>query len=292
MKILLTWTSWFIWRNLILKLKNDWYEVFWLLRKRSNKEYFINNNLNYFCFEKYDEVLDFFKKERFDLVIHLATLYLIWNTFDEIDDLIESNITFWTKIIEIASLTEVKHFINTSSFIQNYENKNYSPVNLYAATKQSFEDIWKYYSESKKINFCSLSLVNSYWPWDERKKIFNIWKDSLEKKETIKSTSWEQFIDILFISDVLNAYSCLIKEIENWNSIDSKKFAISSNEVIKLKDLAKIFEKVVWKRINIQWWTLQHRDREVMYPYNIWEKVPNWKQIVSLEQGIGLFLNS
>jgi CDP-3, 6-dideoxy-D-glycero-L-glycero-4-hexulose-4-reductase len=55
--------------------------------------------------------------------------------------MITSNITFGTKLLEIASRTGVKTFINTSSAMQNYDNNSYSPTNLYAATKQAFEDI-------------------------------------------------------------------------------------------------------------------------------------------------------
>lgn len=293
MKILITWASWFVWRNLCLSLKRKWYDIYWFIRENTKKNFFIDNEINFFIYKNDKECLDFFNSNKFDLVIHLATLYLITNTFDDIDNLIDSNIKFWTKILEFASLSWVKNFINTSSFIQNFKNREYSPVNLYAATKQAFEDIWRYYWESWKINFTSISLVNSYWQWDERKKIFNIWKDSIDNNEIVKSTSWEQYVDILYIDDVIEAYIKIIDLINlEWsNSINLIKYSVSSWEIIKLKELSYIFEKVVWRKLNIQWWAIPHREREVMYPYNIWDKIPWWIPKISLEKWIKLFLN-
>lgn len=291
MKILITWASWFIWRNLCISLKNKWFDIFWLIRENTKKDFFIDNWIHFFSYTNDIDCLDFFNFNRFDLVIHLSTLYLVTNNFKDIDNLIDSNIKFWTKILEFASLSWVKNFINTSSFIQNFENKDYSPVNLYAATKQAFEDIWKYYWESWKINFTSISLVNSYWPWDERRKIFNIWKDAIDNNEVVKSTSGEQHIDILYIDDVIDAYLKILDIIiAQWNDyINWVKYSISSWESMSLKELSYIFEKVVWKKLNIEWWAIPHRDREVMYPYNRGEKIPNWKPQVPFQEWIELF---
>lgn len=293
MKILITWASWFIWKNLILHLKNSWNDCFWLIRNSSSFSFFIENKIKFFSFQNFNHIYDFCNTEKFDLIIHLATLYPSWNTLDDISSLIDSNITFWTKILEIAYLTWVKNFINTSSFFQNYENHIYSPVNMYAATKQAFEDIWQYYSDSGKLKFLSLSLVNTYWPNDERKKIFNIWKDSLKNKEIVKSTSWEQFIDILYISDVVNAYLCLINYIESsWEKhLNMEKYALKSSEILTLKDLAWLFEEIVWTKLKIEWWVIPYREREMMYPYNLGKNVPWWKQQVSLKEWIKLFLD-
>lgn len=293
MNILITGITWFVWKKLSIKLKNNWHNIFWLVRKDSNKNFLIDNNIGFFIYKNNNLELEIFLREnKIDCIIHLATLYLISNDLNDIDNLINSNVTLWTKLLELSSNIWIKWFINTSSFIQNYENKYYSPQNLYAATKQAFEDIWKYYYESWKINFVSISLVNTYWKWDTRKKIFNIWDNISKTWEELNSTSWEQYIDILYVDDIVNAYLQLLNLIEkNLENINWKKFTVSSWKIIKLKELAKIFEDVSWKKLNINWWWIPHRDREVIYPYNIWEKIPWWEAKIRIEEWIKKFLN-
>lgn len=293
MNILITWITWFVWKNLSIFLKQKWYNIYWIVRNNSDKEQLIQNNINYFVYNNNDyELENYLKINKIDWIIHLATIYLINNDIKDIENIINTNITFWTKVLEIASNIWIKWFLNTSTFIQNYENRDYSPQNLYAATKQAFEDIWKYYSESWKINFLSLSLVNTYWKWDVRKKIFNIWDEIWKNKNILDSTSWEQFIDILYIDDVIYAYYELLKQLKiDSNILNWKKFIISSWEIIKLKDLSLIFEKISWKKLNINWWWIAHRNREIMYPYNIWENIPWWKPKITLENWLKKFLD-
>jgi nucleoside-diphosphate-sugar epimerase len=92
--------------------------------------------------------ISFLKDSNFSGVIHLASLYLAVHRQEEATELVNSNIKFSTYILECASQAKIKWFINTGSFWQNFENSNYSPVNLYAATKQAFECIAQYYIET------------------------------------------------------------------------------------------------------------------------------------------------
>jgi nucleoside-diphosphate-sugar epimerase len=287
-EVLITWWSWFIWKKLIVYLKHKWFKVYCLIREETDVSFFINENIDCFLYKDDTCLNEFFSKKNISMVIHLATHYIVQHDIWDIYTMIDSNISLWTKVIEAASNHNVKYFINTSSFIQNYENKKYSPVNLYAAMKEAFEDIWLYYAESWRINFITLSLVNTYWIWDNRKKIFNIWKNAINKNISINSTRWEQFIDILYIDDVVDAYSKLIDHLSA-NTINHKKYAVSSWNIMTLKKLSLIFEEVIWEKINIQRWAIEYREREVMYPYNIWEKIPGWSPKINVKEWIKLF---
>ena len=66
----------------------------------------------------------------------------------------------------------VKILVNTGTSWQHYENKDYSPVNLYAATKQSFEAILQYYVEVASLKAITLKLFETYGLDDPRPNFF------------------------------------------------------------------------------------------------------------------------
>ena len=122
---------------------------------------------------------DYIKANEIEGIIHLASLYLTVHTSEQVKDLVLSNVYFGTAVLEAASLAgTVKWFLNTGSIWQNYNVKgdDYNPVNLYAATKQAFIDMAKYYSDVFGIRFCTLKLCDTYGPNDTRKKLFKLFK--------------------------------------------------------------------------------------------------------------------
>jgi len=72
-----------------------------------------------------------------ECVIHLATKFMPSHTGKDISALIESNIEFGTRVLQVS--TELGAlFLTASSHWQHYQGKDYSPISLYAATKQAF----------------------------------------------------------------------------------------------------------------------------------------------------------
>lgn len=288
MKILITGATGFIGKHLIDSLTKSHYSIFIITRKNSNTTS-INKKVTIL---KYDEDItnleSFFKEYKFDGIIHLASIFLSEHNKEDINNLINSNITFGTQLLEMSKKHKVKWFINTGTFWQHYKNEEYNPVNLYAATKEAFIDIAKYYTETSNLIFTTIKLNDTFGPNDTRKKIFNIWKEISENNQTLKMSKGEQLIDICFIEDIINAYEILIKHLNSRraNSFRNKIFVVSSNEKTSLKELAKLFEKTTQKKLNILWGEKEYRKREVMVPYNNGKVIPNWKPKFSLEEAI------
>ena len=89
---------------------------------------------------------DFLKKTSPNVVIHLAAATASNPPIEHIQPLISSNIEFPTQLLEAMCLSNVKHFISTGSYWQNYNSDRYNPVDLYAATKEACEAVLKYYT--------------------------------------------------------------------------------------------------------------------------------------------------
>jgi nucleoside-diphosphate-sugar epimerase len=234
---------------------------------------------------------DYIKSNEIEGIIHLASLYLTVHTPEQVKELVLSNVYFGTAVLEAASLAgSVKWFLNTGSIWQNYNVKGteYNPVNLYAATKQAFIDMAKYYSDVFGIRFCTLKLCDTYGPNDTRRKIFKLFKDYSESGELLKMSPGNQKIDLIYITDIIAGFTRLAELLASDAKLGDE-YVLTSGDQIPLKELAHLFCNVSGRKLNIEWGGRPYRDREVMVP---WKgiPVPGWKAEINVEKGIRLFL--
>lgn len=234
---------------------------------------------------------DYIKSNEIEGIIHLASLYLTVHTSEQVKDLVLSNVYFGTAVLEAASLAgTVKWFLNTGSIWQNYNVKGtaYNPVNLYAATKQAFIDMAKYYSDVFGIRFCTLKLCDTYGPNDTRKKLFKLFKDYSESGEVLKMSPGEQKIDLIYITDIIAGFTRLANLLASEVNL-GEEYVLTSGRLITLKELVQIFCDVSGRKLNIEWGGLPYRKREVMNPWR-GETLPGWKNEVKVEEGVMKFL--
>lgn len=278
MKIFITGATGFIGKHLVKKLVAEGHKITINLfgeERTPFNESVSTYNLNE---ANINEDTEYLKQACFDGVIHLASLYLTVHKPEDAIRLVDSNLRFSTYILECASQAKVKWFINTGTFWQNYQNAEYSPVNLYAATKQAFESIAQYYIETNQIKFCTLRLCDTYGPNDTRPKIFNLWEKIAKTGETLEMSPGEQIIDISYIDDVVDAFILLsIHLFDNKYDISNGEiYAVKAERRYSLRELASIFEEVMQRKLNINWGTKPYREREVMMPWEKGKVVPDW----------------
>lgn len=288
MKILVTGATGFIGQNLISLLLDKNYDIHCIVRQNSDISK-IDKRAKIFKYDSsIDSLMKYFHKESFVGVVHLASLFLAVHTKDDIAKLISSNIQFSTELLESCKESGVSWFINTGTFWQNYENEDYNPVNLYAATKEAFENIAKYYIETSNLIFTTIKLNDTFGANDTRNKVFNIWNKISKSGEILDMSAGEQIIDISYIDDVVLAYEVLITHLSSDQKEDfkSKEFVVTNNEKMSLKELSRVFEEATNTRLNIKWGARPYREREVMHPYSNGIKVPNWNQKYTLKEAI------
>lgn len=290
-KILVTGATGFIGTHLSKKLLANGHELFvTLMLHETNpfegnervQSYFLNNDGIY-------ALIQFLKNNQVDGVIHLASfVQSAEHVSDDIEKLIDTNLKFSTVVLEAAAQAGVNWFINTGTYWQHYNNATYSPVNLYAATKQAFMDIARYYWETNKINFCTLMLYDTYGPNDTRPKIFNLWDRIARSGKALDMSSGEQLIDISHVDDIASAFALLATHLQNSEAKvrNGDVFAVKADKRYTLKELAVIFEETAKSKLNINWGGRGYREREVMNPWLSGIVVPGWKPKVSVEQGI------
>jgi len=288
MTILVTGATGYIGREFV-KAYSTRYNIIILARESSNIVQLEFLKCTVVKFKSFLEINNIFNDYSIDGVLHFASSIIVKHNIDQIDNLIDSNIKYGTYLLETCKKYDVKWFLNTGTFWQNYEDEEYNPINLYAATKEAFQDIGKYYTETSNLIFTTIKLNDTFGPNDTRPKIFNLWNQYSKSGEVLDMSEGEQIIDISYIEDVINAFKIMIENLQkdnNNHAYNNKCYVVSSNKKITLKELAKIFEDITDKRVTINWGARPYRDRELMSPYEKGIYVPNWKQKYTLEEAI------
>lgn len=265
--ILLTGATGFVGSNFIAQLGYK-YNIHLLVRSSTQ----VMQTKNVFVFENNILTLaTYLKENQIDGIVHLASLYIAEHKSDEIRDMVLSNIYLGTALLEAAKIAEVSWFLNTGTIWQNYNVPDYSdiycPVNLYAASKQAFITIAKYYVETSSIRFCTLKLCDTYGENDTRKKIFALFEQIAASGETLYMSPGEQLLDIVHIDKAIAEFDRLIEGLSDGMISTLSEYVVTSGRHVRLKDLADQYEKEHGVKLNINWGGRPYRQREVMKPY-------------------------
>jgi len=225
------------------------------------------------------------KTYSFTGVVHLASLFLGTHSPEQAEQLIHSNVSFPTRLLEALKGTTVRWFLNTGTFWQHYNNEEYRAVNLYAASKQAFQDVLNYYADTLKIRVITLKLNDTYGPNDTRKKIIPLLLS--QSGVSLLLSPGEQCLDFTYIDDIVNAYCHAITVLDTAESgYYDDVYAISSGQSYTLKQVVSLMEECLEKPIPVEWGATPYREREVMYPWTGGRVLPGWTPTISLKEGI------
>jgi len=290
-KILITGASGFIGGHLIAEMQKREIDFICLCRDNSS----LPENIPaeriavWKSADRIQDLVNLIQRHNIEGVTHLASKYLAAHQPGEIDDLINSNVLYGTKILEALTFTgSPQWFLNIGTFWQHYDNNPYSPVNLYAATKQAFEDMAKYYVETKTLNFVTLKICDTFGANDPRRKLFSLWKETLGSKEPLQMSGGEQYMDISPVENVIDAILHCAQEL----SMDTRtltrgeSYFLHSGNPMRLRELAALVESVIGETLNIQWRAKEYRSREIFVPIQIGKSVPEWLPPISLKDSI------
>jgi nucleoside-diphosphate-sugar epimerase len=295
MKIAITGITGFVGKHLSVKLIENSHKVFGIVRLGSDTAFLKDRGIRYYTAGSKDphEISNFLKRNNIDGIIHLASKFVVKHSIKDVNDMMASNLLFPSLLIEAAADAGIKWFINTGTAWQNYKGEPYCPVNLYAASKQAFQDILSFYIETSTLNIITLKLNDTYGEGDTRKKLVNIWLRSLQTGDYIKMSPGKQLIDLLHIDDVVKAYVRAIELVsrDKKRKLNGKVYSVMSGRQVTLRKLAQILEKTSRRKLNVAWSATPYRDREVMVPSKYHINVPGWQPKVSLERGLKMILD-
>lgn len=288
MKILLTGATGYIGSNLLPKLIQAKHEVFCLLRDSSNATTIQHFPVKIIKYKEKKQLYSIINEIKPELAIHLAGEFLTQHSKETIEELIESNISFPTVLLDALNENGCKHFINTGSYWQYYERTGFHPSNLYASTKQAFETSLKYYVECEEWICLTLQLYDVYGPNDTRRKILNILHD-MKDQEDIDMSKGEQKLFLCYIDDAIEAYMIAIDTITKLEKKQMEKYSVRGNHAYTLKEIVTKYLEISNKQLNINWGGREYRLKEIMIPEQTIEVLPNWRPNYDLAEGLKAF---
>jgi len=240
LKILITGATGFIGTYLIKHLDKKEYKITGLSRNKNNKtikKIDLNNKLL---------LNDFFKKNKFDIVIHLGfTINDISpsRTFDE-------NCLPTVNLLECCIDNKIKKFIFASSHMV-YGKTTYLPIDElhpknpednYSISKLILENFCKMYSISHGIDMIILRISSVYGPEQlDGLVITNLMKSCLNNKQmtVFKYKNGFQTMDLIHVKDVCQSIECAINSRVKYGI-----FNIASGKQITAYDIAKEISKI------------------------------------------------
>jgi nucleoside-diphosphate-sugar epimerase len=295
MRIILTGSSGYIGSQVAHRLIDLGNEIYAIIRPGSKLDLLkdIKHQIHFIYDEgSVENMTESFTEIKADAVIHIASLFLAEHTMQDVDRLLQSNIIFSTHLLEAMVHSGTKNIISTSTSWEHYNSEQYNPVCLYSATKKAFEDILKYYVEAKDLNAIILSIFDTYGAGDPRKKIINLFERISQTGESLDMSPGEQYLDLIYIEDIIDAYICALDRITAIHSKGIEKYYLRSGNAMRLKDIAELYSKVNDVTLKINWGKREYRTREVMDTYKDGTVLPGWSPKVSLAEGLAKLRDS
>jgi nucleoside-diphosphate-sugar epimerase len=231
------------------------------------------------------EVVEAVAEFKPQVVFHLGSLFLAQHDSFQIESLISSNILFGTQLLEAMRLAKITTLVNAGTAWQSFNSGGYNPVNLYAATKQAFEDILLYYVETAGVRAMTLRIFDTYGPADTRRKLLALLVDTLRTGEPLGMSPGEQVVDLTHVDDICSAFLHAARLLQSKDESRHEVYAVSSEERHTVREVAAIFEEVAKKPLPITFGARAYRDREVMEPWQ-GTRLPGWHAKISLREGL------
>jgi nucleoside-diphosphate-sugar epimerase len=288
-RILVTGASGFVGGHLIKRLLDDEHEIHVLARPSTDLDIFgrdLDRIASHVFRGTTENMIALVETARPDAVVHLASLFLGEHKAENVDDLIASNVLLCTQLTEAMVANDVESLINVGTSWQHYEDGDYNPVNLYAATKQAFRSILRYYVEVSNLKVINLELFDTFGPDDERGKIFSLLERLTTTGDSLSMSLGDQQINPVYIDDVSEAFVVALHRLQTGAVQNEETYSVCSDNPVNLRGLVEAYETVTGIPLNIEWGGRPYRNREVMLPWARGEMLPGWKAEVSLQDGI------
>lgn len=244
------------------------------------------------CDNSMEDVPAIVRASRPGVIVHLAARITAGPEPGELTDLVRSNILLGAHLLEAQHQSGGGGFINTGTFWQHGGARGYSPVNLYAATKQAFETILGYYASAGRVRAMTLVLYDVYGPADPRGRLISQLHDTLRTGQQLPLSPGRQQLEMVHVADVAAAYVRAAELMGKSTRFGhGPRFGVTSAAPRTLRDVVATYARVAGRGPPVQWGGRPYREREVMKPRRF-RRLPGWAPALPLEEGLRLVLQS
>ena len=305
------------WRVVGIDCMSDYYDI-------SLKEHRESLLLQYSCYrpnhkkvESPNVLMDLFKSERPDVVIHLAAQAGVRYSIENPRAYLESNIIGTFELLEAARNFPPHHMLlaSTSSAYGANENMPYTEtvkadhqVSFYAATKKSTENMAHSYAHLFSLPITMFRFFTVYGPWGRPDMApFKFTKAILSGQPIDVYNNGDMSRDFTYIDDLITGMRLLIDAIPDVsvhqslkaNEYDSKSpvapfrvVNIGNSEPIQLLDFVAAFEKSLGIEAIINFMPMQAGDVHATWAdTTLLEDLTGYKPRTNVLQGVQNFVD-
>jgi nucleoside-diphosphate-sugar epimerase len=284
--VLLTGATGFIGRHLTKKLIDEGHEVHALVRDVQKVPLQLKGARLHEVDGSTASIDTAVAASRAEVAVHLATFYLAEHTPEQIEPLCVANITFGAHFLNALVRAKVPRVICTGTSWQTL-GPNQTPVNLYAATKEAFESILRFYADAYPLRALVLKLYDTYGLDDPRKKLLFALRQSLGSRMPLQLSPGDQYVDFLNVRDIVAGICHAIELSKDGRGFS--EFYLRSGHSLTLKELVAHCEHAAGRAIPVAWGARPYRAREVMKVDPVGTVLPGWSPKVSLDDGLREF---
>lgn len=288
MKILVTGGSGYIGSRLARRLVEDGHSVSLLLPSEAPLDLLggtVDRVAVYRDAASWKGVCRAVEESRPDLVFHLASLVLTNHEPEDVRRLVQSNVLFGAELLEAMTKVRVERLVVAGTSWQHFADADYDPVNLYAATKQAFEDLLTFWSNTTPLRTIILELFDVYGPDDPRPKLLSLLLRVACEGGEAGLTPGEQLVDMVHVDDVVEAFVLAGDRLRGLATGSRETYSVSSGAPIELRQFVREFENVLGRSLPIRWGACPYRPREMMRPWSRGLPLPGWGPKISLRDG-------
>lgn len=225
------------------------------------------------------------KAFRPDYYINLMGKFIVEHSQDNLLDLLDSNLTSPAVLLDAVCQAGCKKIINTGSYWQHYAGQDSNPVDMYAAVKNGFREIIRYYTEAMGCRCVSLILFDTYGAGDGRKKLLNCIAQ-MKDGESIDLSDCTQKVYYCHINDVVKAFEVALQVVSKCEAGQFEEYAVREEKPWVLKDVIMDLKGMMDREIYLNFGVRKKRKREIMDPQGVGRVLPGWKCEVELHQGL------
>ncbi len=234
-----------------------------------------------------EEIVQMFEVDRPDIVFHFASLFIADHSPDQVTPLVESNILFGARLLEAMKISGVANLVYAGSSWQRFGDSGEWPVNLYAATKNAFTELVRYYVDAHSFKALQLLIYDSYGPDDPRGKLLTtlFGGKGQHGNAGTKLSPGLQRVCFVHVDDVVRGFEIAGKRIQSGMISKIEEFVLRPKSAVTLRESIQEIENLTGVRPVIEWGARPYRKREVMEPWDGGVVLPEWEPKKSFQEG-------
>ena len=285
-KILITGSSGFIGKNLVDNLLSE-YEIVGLSKKgEKSKINRITKDINEITSKDFKNIF---------CVIHLAAITDPKICEDFPDQCITTNVLGTQKILEASRKNNCKVVYASTSHVYGIPKKvpisetaSTSPTSIYAGSKLAGEILCESYQKQFNMDISIVRIFSVYGPKSNNHCVLPSIVKQMKNSNIIKLGNINSKRDFIFISDIMDAFKIILKNINGFNV-----YNVGAEKSYSIKEICKKVEKLYGKKIIIKNNLEQNRkiDAKNIISNSTKLKKLGWKSKITLDEGLKKMIN-